>query len=99
MTPHRLTGLIIECEQYWLAKQAPAPSAVSFRPLVIVGQIGNAVTFVGIDIEESRVRVEARRRPVRTTAGGDVDQRAVYLRLFTRIGNGLPIRIHAFRPV
>src|SRR5207244_4445414 len=48
---------------------------------------------------EPGFRIETRRRPIGSTAAGNIDQRSGFLWLFFRIGNRLALRIDSLGPV
>ena len=72
------------------ADRAPA---VAFGPFVGVGEVLHAVGLRRADVEQSRFRAEARRRPVGGRAGRH--EHAVDARVLRRIVDWLSFRVHA----
>src|SRR5881396_448662 len=73
--------------------------AVALRMRISVCQVKHTVRLGSSHIEEARVRIEARSRPVGGAAGGRRNQDTLDLRVLLRISDGLPPGIDALEPV
>src|SRR5262249_20417842 len=99
VTPADLACLVINRLEHRLRPTATVRSAPSLRIVTQVIDVVNAERARGIHVEQSRLRAEGGRRPVRGTPLIRRDERAVYLRHFARVWNRLSFGIVTKRPV